>query len=57
MSDVFVSFNTAFLLDGNWVFARDRIAQRYLMGWFWVDAPAAIPVEAIELVQAWMLVA
>ena len=27
---------------------RGKIAQRYLSGWFWIDAPSSVPVELIE---------
>ena len=47
--DLVVSFNTAFLDNGEWVTDRDQIASRYLRGWFLIDAPASIPVDAIEL--------
>ena len=49
--DLALSFHTAFFDDeaGSWVTARDRIASRYLKGWFWIDAPSSIPVEVFEL--------
>jgi hypothetical protein len=47
--DVVFNFNTAYLDDERWVTDRGAIACRYLQGWFWIDAPSAIPVELIDL--------
>ena len=51
MADLVAEFNTAFRdsSDGRWVISRVTIARRYLRGGFWVDAPAAIPVELLLL--------
>jgi len=48
-TDLAISFNTAFLSNGQWVCERGEIARHYLQGWFWIDAPAAVPVELLEL--------
>jgi len=48
--DVVLNFNTAFQRDGTWIYDRPRIAGRYLLGWFWIDCPSALPLELIELV-------
>jgi len=50
-ADLAVSFNTAYADGGAWVRSRELIGKRYLSGWFWVDAPAAIPLELIEMAQ------
>ena len=47
--DLLLSFNTAFFEDGVWVRSHERIAWRYLVGWFWIDAPSSAPTELIEL--------
>ena len=47
--DLVLSFHTAFLRDGEWVHDHGEIARRYLTGWFWVDAPASVPVELLSL--------
>ena len=49
MCDLVLSFNTAYLVGGEWVSSREQIARRYLSGWFWIDAPSSLPVELIEL--------
>ena len=45
--DVAFTFNLAFIEGDQWVYSRERIAVRYLQGWFWIDAPSAIPVDMI----------
>jgi CRP-like cAMP-binding protein len=48
--DAGLSFNTAFQHDdGSWEYDRGAIARHYLLGWFWVDFPSALPVELIEV--------
>ena len=49
LTDLFLNFRTAFDEDGRWILDRARIAQHYLSGWFWIDAPSSIPVELVEL--------
>jgi hypothetical protein len=50
VADLVVSFNTAYMLDdGRWATDRGQIAQRYMRGWFWIDAPSSVPVELIDL--------
>ena len=55
LTDLVLSFRTAFLVDGLWVASPDLIAKRYLKSWFWIDAPSSVPVELISLVfvQRW----
>ena len=48
-ADLTLNFHTAFLRDGEWVTDKPSIARNYLQGWFWVDAPASVPVELIAL--------
>lgn len=48
--DLVMSFNTAHVEDGEWVTDRAAIARRYLRGWFWIDAPASLPVELLVLI-------
>ena len=49
--DVCFNFNTAFLdEDERWIVDRGLIAQRYLSGWFWIDAPSSIPVELLDMI-------
>ena len=36
-------------LDGVWVYDRRQIARRYLLGWFWIDFPSAVPVESARV--------
>ena len=50
MCDLFLSFCTAYHSEGTWITSHSEIAKRYLMGWFWIDAPSSIPVELIQLV-------
>ena len=50
--DLVLSFNTAYLVDGEWVRDREKIARTYIKGWFWIDAPSSVPVEFIELLIA-----
>ena len=49
MLDVAFSFRTAFLVDGQWETRRWPITHRYLLGWFWIDAPSSMPLELLEL--------
>ena len=49
LTDLFITFRTAFDEDGEWVLDSGRIAQHYLRGWFWIDAPSSIPVELLEV--------
>lgn len=49
LADLCLAFNTAFLREDEWVTDRKEIRDRYLRGWFWVDAPSSLPVEFIEL--------
>ena len=49
LADVGLAFSTAFQReDGVLVYDRGSIARHYLFGWFWIDAPSAVPVELIE---------
>lgn len=45
--DLLFNFNTAFLHDEQWILHRPAIARNYLRGWFWVDAPASLPIVEI----------
>ena len=49
LTDVCFNFNTAFLEDERWIIDRGKIAQNYLKGWFWIDAPSSVPVELIDV--------
>jgi len=42
--DVILNFNTAFLHQEHWIVHRPAIARNYLKGWFWIDAPASLPL-------------
>ena len=53
MVDVGFNFNTAHSDNADsWVTDRREIAVRYLSGWFWIDAPACVPVELLDAVLA-----
>ena len=53
MVDVGFNFNTAHSDNADsWVTDRREIALRYLSGWFWIDAPACVPVELLDAVLA-----
>ena len=53
MIDVYLNFNTAHASnDLAWVLDRKEIACRYLSGWFWIDAPACVPVELLDALIA-----
>jgi len=45
--DVVLNFNTAFLNSERWIIHRPSIARNYLRGWFWIDAPASLPLLEI----------
>ena len=49
LTDCFLNFNTAYLVQDHWVVSRAQIAKRYLKGWCWIDAPSSVPVELIHL--------
>lgn len=49
LTDLALAFNTAYLVDGDYITDRRLIAKRYLRGWFCVDAPSSLPVELIEI--------
>jgi len=50
--DLVFSFNTAYLLQEKWIVHRPSIARNYLRGWFWIDAPASLPlVELLSLIK------
>ena len=49
LGDMLLNFFLAYLDVDVWITNRYDIACRYLRGWFWIDAPASIPVELIEL--------
>jgi hypothetical protein len=57
LTDMYFTFNTAFLLDGSWVTSRGEIAanyfglKSYMLGWFWIDGPSSLPLELIELLM------
>ena len=51
LTDLVLSFNTAYMHEGVWITSREQIAKRYLSGWFWIDAPSSVPVELIELAE------
>ena len=51
ITDVAFNFNTAYEDSTMWVVNRRLIAQNYLRGWFWIDAPSSIPVELIVLIE------
>lgn len=51
--DVILAFSTAYQNEeGEMVYDRGSIARHYLCGWFWIDAPSAVPVELIEYTHA-----
>ena len=49
--DWLFNFNTAFIEPGtdSWQTSRSRIAAEYLRGWFWIDTPASVPFELVDL--------
>ena len=47
--DVCFNFFTAVLEDGQWVVGKCSIAKRYMSGWFWIDAPASVPMELLSI--------
>lgn len=48
ISDCIINFNCAvFDRDENLHTSRTYIRQKYLGGWFWIDAPASVPVDFI----------
>lgn len=47
--DIMFTFNTAILVEGEWVTAPGKIAGSYVRGWFLIDCPSSVPVELIEL--------
>ena len=49
LTDVVLSFRTAFESNGSWVENPKAIAQNYLSGWFWIDAPSSVPLELLDL--------
>ena len=49
--DVVLSFRTAYFVDGVWVTDPQMIANRYLKGWFWIDAPSSLPLEILALFE------
>ena len=49
LADVVVAFSTAHFENGIWVTSRAAISEKYMRGWFWIDAPSSVPVELIEL--------
>lgn len=49
LTDVVLSFRTAFESNGSWVENPKAIAQNYLRGWFWIDAPSSVPLELLDL--------
>ena len=49
LADCSLTFCTAYLDGGVWVTSHAAIARRYCGGWFWIDAPSAVPLELIEL--------
>ena len=48
--DCLFSFRLAYLDGGLWVTDGGLIAQNYLRGWFWIDAPSSLPIELLDLV-------
>ena len=50
--DLIFAFFTAYYdgEKGEWVTSRSQIAAVYLRGWFWIDAPASLPLELLDLV-------
>ena len=49
--DVIFTFRTAYIIDYSfWETRSLPIAQKYMSGWFWIDAPSSIPIELLELV-------
>ena len=49
IADLVINFFTAIWEEGAWVTDRYRIAIVYLRGWFWIDAPASLPIELLDL--------
>ena len=49
--DICMTFRLAFVRKDDGVIVRDAglIAKAYLSMWFWIDMPASVPVELIEL--------
>ena len=47
--DLLVNFNTAFYDHerSKWVVAHDRVAMRYIQGWFVLDLVSCLPFEAL----------
>lgn len=49
--DIFITFNTAYYLDGVLVTNRRKIANAYFMGMFWIDFVSTVPFHHI----AWIV--
>ena len=49
--DLLLSFLTAYISrEGVMIYSHRRIFERYIQGWFWIDAPSSVPVELIEMI-------
>jgi len=49
--DLVMQFFLAYMdSDGQWVVEHDRIASRYLVGWFWIDLVSILPFDTIGIV-------
>ena len=50
--DMIFSFRTAFEQESAWITSPRKISKKYLMGWFWIDAPSSIPLELLDLIPS-----
>ena len=49
VADLAMNFNVGFYEGGVLQTDERVIVQRYLQGWFWIDAPSSVPVEILEV--------
>ena len=50
--DMYFTFHTVVYeaTRERWISTKSGIAKNYLSGWFWIDAPASVPVELIDII-------
>jgi hypothetical protein len=59
MVDIYLNFNTPYLLDGEWINDKKVVRKRYLHSWFALDLVATIPFGIIlhfmSISNPWLL--
>lgn len=47
--EIYLNFHTGFVDNGSVIFDKQRIREKYMKGWFWLDVVTCIPFDLIQI--------